>query len=114
MLRVGICSAALLVSFVVVFLSGCALTPVQATNKSCLSEIAADDASKIKIESYSVKLKTDATNLRLGPGTRYCVGLIETRKAKELSVTGSLVTWLRVELDGKVLWVHRSLVEKIT
>jgi SH3-like domain-containing protein len=58
-----------------------------------------------------VSLRTSPINLRTGPGVRYPVDWVYTRRHLPVEVIGEFDTWRRVkDSDGAEGWVHQSML----
>ena len=58
-----------------------------------------------------VSLRTDPINMRTGPGVRYPVDWVYTRRGFPVEITAEFDTWRRVrDLDGSDGWIHTSML----
>jgi len=63
------------------------------------------------IDSEIRKFTGNATNLRVGPGVRYCLKRVLTDgRSKSVEVIGQFQLWEQILLEGNSYWVHRSLL----
>ncbi len=58
-----------------------------------------------------VSLKSEEVNLRSGPGVRYPIEWVYTRRGWPVEITAEFDNWRRVrDADGTVGWIHRALL----
>ena len=58
-----------------------------------------------------VSLRTDPINMRTGPGVRYPVEWVYTRRGLPVEVVAEFDTWRRInDLDGSNGWIHTSML----
>jgi SH3-like domain-containing protein len=71
---------------------------------------AEDEAGGPKIPRF-VSLDADRVNLRTGPGVRYPIQWVLTRKDLPVEIIAQFDTWRRIrEWDGTIGWVQQNLV----
>ena len=58
-----------------------------------------------------VSLRSDEVNVRTGPGVRYPIDWVFTRKTLPVQVTAEVETWRKIRaVDGTEGWVHQSML----
>jgi SH3-like domain-containing protein len=58
-----------------------------------------------------VSLRSDEVNVRTGPGVRYPIDWVFTRKTLPVQVTAEVDTWRKIRaVDGTEGWVHQSML----
>jgi SH3-like domain-containing protein len=71
---------------------------------------AGDDAAGPKLPRF-VSLHADKVNLRAGPGRRYPIQWVLTRKDMPVEITAQFENWRRIrEWDGTTGWVQQHMV----
>ena len=59
-----------------------------------------------------VSLKSDETNARTGPGTRYPIAWVYRRAGMPMEVVDEFDQWRKIrDMDGTSGWVHRSMLD---
>lgn len=72
---------------------------------------AAEFEGKLPVPRF-VSLHADKVNLRTGPGRRYPIEWILTRKNLPVEVTAEFEHWRRIrDYEGTVGWVHERMLE---
>src|SRR3954470_680267 len=57
-----------------------------------------------------VSLRSDEVNVRTGPGVRYPIDWVFTRKTLPVQITAEVDTWRKIRaVDGTEGWVHQSM-----
>ena len=91
---IGISSAAALVA-------GIARAPIA---------VAAEGETSLPVPRF-VTLHADKVNLRTGPGDRYPIEWVFTRKEMPVEITGQLEHWRRIrDWEGTTGWVHERML----
>jgi SH3-like domain-containing protein len=58
-----------------------------------------------------VSLRTAEVNARTGPGTRYPIDWVYTRKNLPVQITEEFSTWRKIrDVDGAEGWIHQTMV----
>ncbi len=58
-----------------------------------------------------VSLRSDEVNVRTGPGVRYPIDWVFTRKTMPVQITAEVETWRKIRtVDGTEGWVHQSML----
>ena len=58
-----------------------------------------------------VSLRSDEVNVRTGPGVRYPIDWVFTRKTLPVQITAEVETWRKIRaVDGTEGWVHQSML----
>ena len=71
---------------------------------------AADEDGGLKVPRF-VSLHSDKVNLRTGPGRRYPIEWVLTRKDMPVEVTAQFEQWRRIRAwDGTAGWVQQQMV----
>src|ERR1700686_1709637 len=71
---------------------------------------AADEEAGLKVPRF-VSLHADRVNLRTGPGDRYPIEWVLTRKEMPVEITGQLEHWRRIrDWEGTSGWVHERML----
>lgn len=71
---------------------------------------AADEDAGLKVPRF-VSLHSDKVNLRTGPGRRYPIEWVLTRKDMPVEVTAQFEQWRRIRArDGTAGWVQQQMV----
>ena len=56
-------------------------------------------------------LRSDEVNVRTGPGVRYPIDWVFTRKTLPVQITAEVDTWRKIRaVDGTEGWVHQSML----
>jgi SH3-like domain-containing protein len=72
--------------------------------------VAADGESSLPVPRF-VSLHADKVNLRTGPGDRYPIEWVFTRKEMPVEITGQLEHWRRIrDWEGTTGWVHERML----
>ena len=72
--------------------------------------VAEPDAAGLKVPRF-VSLDSDKVNLRTGPGQRYPIEWVLTRKNVPVEIIAQFEHWRRVrEWDGTIGWVNQNLL----
>jgi SH3-like domain-containing protein len=84
----------------VLFVGSARLSPV----------VAADAEASLPVPRF-VSLHADKVNLRAGPGDRYPIEWVFTRKEMPVEITGQLEHWRRIrDWEGATGWVHERML----
>ena len=71
---------------------------------------AEDDANGLKLPRF-VSLDADKVNLRAGPGQRYPIEWVLTRRDTPVEIIAQFENWRRIrEWDGTIGWVQQNLL----
>ena len=81
------------------------------SDDSCLQK-PTDEELVIQKTDRLVSMRTSDTNLRVGPGVRFCVKRKLGREYHKKTVRniGKYDTWRIISLDGETGWVHRAML----
>ena len=83
---------------------------VSETSDSCLQK-PTDEELVIQKTNILVSIRSSETNLRAGPGVRFCIKRVLGREyhKKTVRIIGKYDTWRIISLDGETGWVHRVM-----
>jgi SH3-like domain-containing protein len=72
--------------------------------------IAAESETSLPVPRF-VSLHADKVNLRTGPGDRYPIEWVLTKKEMPVEITGQLEHWRRIrDWEGTTGWVHERML----
>jgi SH3-like domain-containing protein len=72
--------------------------------------VSADSEASLPVPRF-VTLHADKVNLRTGPGDRYPIEWVLTRKEMPVEITGQLEHWRRIrDWEGAIGWVHERML----
>jgi len=72
--------------------------------------LAAEGEASLPVPRF-VSLHADKVNLRAGPGDRYPIEWVLTRKEMPVEITGQLEHWRRIrDWEGATGWVHERML----
>ncbi|MBY0407888.1 MAG: SH3 domain-containing protein [Rickettsiales bacterium] len=76
----------------------------------CLPTLAAN-TSGLPVPRF-VSLKSDETNVRTGPGTRYPIAWVYRRSGMPVEVVEEYDLWRKIrDVEGTTGWVHKSMLD---
>src|SRR5437763_1283628 len=74
------------------------------------SAVPGDGETSLPVPRF-VSLHADRVNLRTGPGDRYPIEWVLTRKEMPVEITGQLEHWRRIrDWEGTAGWVHEGML----
>lgn len=72
--------------------------------------MAADNPSGLPVPRF-VSLKSEETNIRTGPGTRYPIQWVFKRAHMPVEVVDEFDLWRKIrDMDGTTGWVHHTMI----
>ena len=90
---------------------GIAIVAVLFVGSTRLSPVVSADAEASLPVPRFVSLHADKVNLRTGPGDRYPIEWVFTRKEMPVEITGQLEHWRRIrDWEGATGWVHERML----
>jgi SH3-like domain-containing protein len=83
---------------------------VLASNERALFGASVEGEASLPVPRF-VSLHADRVNLRTGPGDRYPIEWVLTRKEMPVEITGQLEHWRRIrDWEGTAGWVHERML----